>query len=987
MSELTNDDLLNELNAMPTEKKSKKKKKKAAAEPEEEKKKEEVPIQSNEDLLNELESMPTEKKSKKKKKKGGNEEKEESKKEEEKKEEQEKKEEEKKVEEKKVEEKKEEEKKEEENEDDKEDEKEEEKEEEKKEKKKKKVVKVVKKGGKKGKQDKLIKLLQEKQQQARERAEQLAKEEAERIKREEEEELKRQKEEEERRKIEEAAKEEEMKRLKHLKELGIKANEIAKLDANKKKTEEMLKQQGTTLEEVLNSLNDIKVPYKKKKKVKVEEEKKKEIEEKDEKEEDNKEKEKEDENVNEEEIEEEDDEPKYEVQDNKDVDDWEDEVNDEETNDKENENKEEEKENKIDIKEEEKKDKKDKNKNKTSKDDKKFMNIPLSTELNENLTTDKKTNKKLRAPIICVLGHVDAGKTKILDKLRHSNVQIGEAGGITQQIGATFVPIENFEQHLKKIDKKFQIKPQIPGILLIDTPGHASFQNLRSRGSSLCDIAVVIVNIVKGLEQQTLESLEILRQRKTPFIVALNQLDRIYQWNSTEWGGFRDSYDKQKKSQKKEFTRLVDENKTQFIKNNLNTELYDKNEEMNVYVNLVPTSAITGEGLPDVLGLLVYLTQKYLLKKIEFKEEIQCTILEVKVLESIGTTIDVILVNGTLKVGDKIIVGGLFGPIKTTVKIILLPHPMKEMRVKCEYERHDQISGAIGVKLFCPDLENALAGSPLYVYKTDEEAEKYGKEITRDFNSIVQDDLAKNGKGIMVQASTLGSLEAILTYLKDQKIQVSVVGVGNLNKKDVIKMQTVHSQTENPLKEDLVILCFDNKVLPEAQQYADQCGIKILNDEVIYHLFDSYIAFKKQCEEERKKEKEKEAIFPCILRTVMFINKKDPLIIGVDVVEGILKVGIPIYCVEKKLNIGTVESIEKEHKSINNVKPQDGSVSIRIKVADSSLAAGRHFDEKSTFISKITRNSIDALKQYFRDDMTTDDWKIVIKLKKILEIQ
>ena len=616
------------------------------------------------------------------------------------------------------------------------------------------------------------------------------------------------------------------------------------------------------------------------------------------------------------------------------------------------------------------------------------MNIPLSTELNDkNLTTDKKTNKKLRAPIICVLGHVDAGKTKILDKLRHSNVQIGEAGGITQQIGATFVPIENFEQHLKKIDKKFQIKPQIPGILLIDTPGHASFQNLRSRGSSLCDIAVVIVNIVKGLEQQTLESLEILRQRKTPFIVALNQLDRIYQWNSTEWGGFRDSYDKQKKSQKKEFTRLVDENKTQFIKNNLNTELYDKNEEMNVYVNLVPTSAITGEGLPDVLGLLVYLTQKYLLKKIEFKEEIQCTILEVKVLESIGTTIDVILVNGTLKVGDKIIVGGLFGPIKTTVKIILLPHPMKEMRVKCEYERHDQISGAIGVKLFCPDLENALAGSPLYVYKTDEEAEKYGKEITRDFNSIVQDDLAKNGKGIMVQASTLGSLEAILTYLKDQKIQVSVVGVGNLNKKDVIKMQTVHSQTENPLKEDLVILCFDNKVLPEAQQYADQCGIKILNDEVIYHLFDSYIAFKKQCEEERKKEKEKEAIFPCVLKTVMFINKKDPLIIGVDVLEGILKVGTPIYCVEKKLNIGTVESIEKEHKSINNVKPQDGSVSIRVKVVDSSLAAGRHFDENSTFISKITRNSIDALKQYFRDDMTNDDWKIVIKLKKILEIQ
>ena len=239
----------------------------------------------------------------------------------------------------------------------------------------------------------------------------------------------------------------------------------------------------------------------------------------------------------------------------------------------------------------------------------------------------------------------------------------------------------------------------------------------------------------------------------------------------------------------------------------------------------------------------------------------------------------------------------------------------------------------------------------------------------------------------MVQASTLGSLEAILTFLCDQKVLVSVVGVGNLAKKDVIKMETSHANQENPLKEDLVILCFDNKVLPEAQAYADQKGIKIFNDEIIYHLFDKYIEFKKNCELERKKEKEKEAIFPCNLRTVMFINKKDPLIIGVDVVEGIMKIGTPIYCVEKNLPIGIIESIEKDHKPINNVKPNDGSVSIRIKVFDSSLAAGRHFDEKSTYVSQITRNSIDALKQYFRDEMSQDDWKLVIKIKKILNIQ
>ena len=239
----------------------------------------------------------------------------------------------------------------------------------------------------------------------------------------------------------------------------------------------------------------------------------------------------------------------------------------------------------------------------------------------------------------------------------------------------------------------------------------------------------------------------------------------------------------------------------------------------------------------------------------------------------------------------------------------------------------------------------------------------------------------------MVQASTLGSLEAILTYLHEQKISVSCVGVGNLNKKDVIKMQTTHAQQENPLKEDLVILSFDNKVIPEAQQFADANGIKIFNDDVIYHLFDSYIEYKKECQLERKKAKEKEAIFPCMLKTVMFINKKDTLIIGVDVVEGILKIGTPLYCPEKKLPIGVVEGMEKDHKPINNVKPVDGSVSIRLRVFDSSLTAGRHFDEKCTFVAQITRNSIDALKEFFREDMTQDDWKTVIKLKKILEIQ
>ena len=984
MSDQTNDELLKELNSIPEPEKKKKKKKKGKNQPKEEEEKKEEPVKED------------------KKEEPKEEKKEESAKEEKKEEP--------------VKDEGEEEKKEEEGDEEKKDEDENEEKTNETKKKKKVVKKVVKKKGK-GKMSKneamLIQMAKLQKQKQKEEEERLIKEAAERERKEKEEEERRKKEEEEQRKKEEEIKKQEEERKKKLKELNIKESEYEKLEEKKKKTEEMLKKQGTNLDELLESLKDVKHKKKKKKtKAKEEDKKPEEKQENEIKEEDKDENEIKEENKNKNENNEEEEDKDDDVNDvevgekvfvaegNEDIDNWEDELDDnqekkDDVNKKENKSEEEEEmPKKEEEKKEEKKEEKEEKKEAKKIKKKKGKNKEKENEEEKDKEKDGKVsikeirdNARLRAPIVCVLGHVDAGKTKILDKLRHSNVQLGEAGGITQQIGATFIPIENIQSHISKIDERFHTKTRIPGILLIDTPGHASFTNLRSRGSSLCDIAVLILNIDKGIEKQSVESLDLLRMRKTPFIIALNQIDRTYNWRRFDWSGFEDSYRKQKDQQKRLFDEKVEQNKMQFIKNNINAELYYKNTNMKEYVNMVPTSAITGEGLPDLLGLLVYLTDNYLIRQITYKEEVKCSILEVKVLETIGTTIDVVLVNGTIHVGDKIVIGGLLGPIKTVVKIILLPKPMKEMRVKCEYERYDEISGAIGVKIFCPDLENALAGSPLYVYKTEEEAEHYCNEISKDFNSIVQKYLNKKGKGIMVQASTLGSLEAILTFLNEQKVEVAVVGVGNLNKKDVIKLQIKHAEDENVMKEDLVILCFDNKVLPEAQKVADENGIKIFVDDIIYHLFDKFIEFKNKSILERKKEKEKEAIFPCSLKTVMFINKKDPLIIGVSVTEGVLKIGTPIYCVEKNLPLGVVESIEREKKPINNVRPNDGDVAIRIKVADSSLAAGRHFDESSTYVSQITRNSINALKNYFREDMTTDDWKLVIKLKKILNIQ
>jgi len=643
--------------------------------------------------------------------------------------------------------------------------------------------------------------------------------------------------------------------------------------------------------------------------------------------------------------------------------------------------------------------KKDLNLNLMSDNTKKdFNHFAESEEIVETKTEKKKETKatteeeeepmNLRCPVICILGHVDTGKTKILDKLRRTNVQEGEAGGITQQIGATHFPIENFKHHLTKVPKEFQIEPKIPGFLIIDTPGHESFQNLRKRGQSLCDLAILVVDIMHGLQKTTLDALDMLRKRKTPFVIVFNKIDRIHNWKAEEWGGFKSSYDRQKKNQTKEFDDRYKRVCTSLIQTGLNVSLYYENPNMKEYLNIIPTSAVTGEGMPDLIAMFIYLSQKFLSKKLEFREEIQCTILEVKVLEKTGTTIDVILVNGTIKNGDKIICGGLFGPIKTTVKILMTPHPMKEMRIKSEYEHHDKISGAIGIKIFANDLDNALAGSPCYVYKTDEEAAIYAKEITQDFNSVLSGFLDKKGKGILVQASTLGSLEAILTFLNEKKIKIAAVGLGNLKKRDVTKIQIIHSKIDNPLKEHLTILAFDIKIEPEAEELAKDVNIKIFTADIIYHLFDDFIDYEKVCIDERKKDKLKEAVFPCMLQIIpgAIFNRKDPIIIGVDVKEGVLKVGTPLIVAEKKCIVGIVEGIENNKKQVNNVRAKDGSVAIRIKPHDSSLTVGRQFEEGDKLVSLITRDSINALKEFFRDDMTKDDWALIIQLKKQLEI-
>lgn len=592
---------------------------------------------------------------------------------------------------------------------------------------------------------------------------------------------------------------------------------------------------------------------------------------------------------------------------------------------------------------------------------------------------------RLRSPVVCVLGHVDTGKTKILDKLRHTNVQDGEAGGITQQIGATNVPQETIEEQTRMVKNFDHENLRIPGMLIIDTPGHESFSNLRNRGSSLCDIAILVVDIMHGLEPQTLESINLLKEKKCPFIVALNKIDRLYDWKKSPETDVVATLKKQKKNTKDEFDERVKAVILEFAQQGLNAALFYENKDPRTFVSLVPTSAHSGDGMGNLIALLVELTQTMLARRLAHCDELRAQVMEVKALPGMGTTIDVILINGTLREGETIIVPGVEGPIVTQIRGLLLPPPLKELRVKTQYEKHKEVSTAQGVKILGKDLEKTLAGLPLLVAHKDDEIPVLRDELVRELKQTLS-CIKLEEKGVYVQASTLGSLEALLEFLRTSKVPYAGINIGPVHKKDVMKASTM-------LEHDLqyaVILAFDVKVERESQEMADTLGVRIFSAEIIYHLFDAFTKYREDYKKAKQDEFKHIAVFPVKLKVLpqFIFNSRDPIVMGVTIEAGVLRQGTPL-CVPNKgfVDIGIVTSIEMNHKSVDSAKKgQEICIKIEPIPGESPKMYGRHFEATDPLVSKITRASIDALKNWFRDEMTKQDWQLIMELKKTFEI-
>jgi len=581
----------------------------------------------------------------------------------------------------------------------------------------------------------------------------------------------------------------------------------------------------------------------------------------------------------------------------------------------------------------------------------------------------------IRQPVVCVLGHIDSGKTSILDNIRGTSVQRREAGGITQHIGASFFPSSIIEEICGPLLKKLGItKLNIPGLLIIDTPGHAAFMNLRARGGAVADIAILVIDIMDGIQVQTRESLNILKARKTPFLVAANKIDRIKGWKPQDTNSFLESFSKQDKFVQKAVDDKIYELIGEFSSLGYPSDRFDRIDDFTKNIAIVPTSAKTGEGIPEILMVLAGLSQQYLKDRIKIsKGNAKGTVLEVKEEPGLGTTLDTIIYEGIIKKDDKIVVGGAEDAIVTRIRALLLPKPLDEIRDPREkFVPVNKIAAAAGVKIVGPNLDNVMAGAPIRSVSDESELPKIIEEIQNEISKI-KIDVDKSG--VILKADTLGSLEAIVGFFKEEDIPIRIADVGAISKRDIIDASVV--KESDPLR--AVILAFNTKLLPDAKEEAEALEIPIFENQIIYRLVEDYKEWYFETKEKLQKLQLKDVIQPgkiTVLPGCIF-RRNDPAIVGVRVLAGKVKPKIKLISKEGKY-IGMIREIQDRGENLDLAKMGD-EVAISIKGA----TAGRTFKEEDELLVDIPEHNFKLLKNKFYDSLTMEEQEVLEELAKI----
>jgi len=576
----------------------------------------------------------------------------------------------------------------------------------------------------------------------------------------------------------------------------------------------------------------------------------------------------------------------------------------------------------------------------------------------------------IRQPIIVVMGHVDHGKTSLLDKIRNTAIANKEAGGITQHIGASEVPIDVIKKICKGILSTFKINITIPGLLFIDTPGHEAFTNLRKRGGSVADLAVLVVDITKNFEPQTYEAIEILRQYKTPFIVAANKIDLITGWRPNNNESFAETIAKQQPNVVSELDNRIYEIIGKLSELGFNSERFDRVKDFQREVLIIPVSAKTGEGIPELLLYATGLAQRFLEKRIsiEVNGPGKGSIIEKKEEKGLGTTIDVILYDGTLKVNDTIAFATSTGIGLSKIKALLKPKPLQELRESSsKFYYVDSVSAASGVKISGTGLDDALPGS--LVLSTD--YPNYENEIKAE----IADLFATERKGIILKADSIGTIEAVSKLLAGIGVSISKKGLGNVTKRDVLDAYAMRAI--DPYS--AVILSFGVKIDEDALREAEATGITIINENIIYKILDEY---KEWLENEKKKAREnaeKSLIFPGMVKVIpnTCFRVSHPAIFGIEVLAGKIR---PSYLLMNKNGniIGRIREIQDNGVTLQEAKKGD-----KVAISIDDITFGRQVKEEDILYTHVNDESERLLRQKFSDLLNNEEKELLDVISEI----
>ncbi len=568
----------------------------------------------------------------------------------------------------------------------------------------------------------------------------------------------------------------------------------------------------------------------------------------------------------------------------------------------------------------------------------------------------------LRTPIVAVLGHVDHGKTSLLDRIRGSTVIDGEAGAITQHIGATEVPLDIVSDVAGALVDPTNF--DLPGLLFIDTPGHHSFRTLRSRGGALADIAILVVDVEDGCQPQTEEALEILRETETPFVVAANKIDTVPGWTVNESAPIQRTYEQQSERTRSRLDEYLYELIGELSDADFSADLYWRLQDFQRTIGVVPVSAETGEGVPDLLAVLMGLSQRYMREEMEVDVTGPGagTVLEVTEERGFGTTIDVILYDGRITDGDRIVVGSMGDPIVTDVRALLQPRPLTEIRTEGAFDRVESISAAAGIKIAAPDLADSMAGAPVRVIGDRSEAEVVD-EVREALEAFT---VPTDEQGVVVKADTLGSLEAMGDALEEIDIPILRAEVGDIARRDV----SVASTVDEPRYR--TILGFSVDVLEDAAEEAEEADVRLFTDDVIYRLVEEYEEYVEEIDS-----RQQEAILENIVRPARFqllpdhtFRQNDPAVVGVEVLSGTLTRNVTVIDFEgdQERNVGVLKGIQDGGEDVDAARAGD-----RVSVAIDGPTVGRQIEEGDELWVQLPESHAKVLEQELEDEIPPDE--------------